>query len=252
MQSSYNGIFRSNSIENQGTKEILTKFDIKRKKENIEESGSIADSYENMGKAIIRDSNNKKDKILADAYKKASKIEDEAYKKGYEKGIKNGMDKGYSAAYEEGYQKNYNKAQKEGEYIKRKADEVLKAAVEEKNNYIEENESRIKELILNAIESILKHELKDKDSLNDVVLDSMKQMKSNKTFIIKSRKKYCNEFKKYVDMWKEQIPFKGDIFIIPDESIQDGSVVVERDNGKMVFDADIAMNKIKNIFSQKD
>ena len=73
-------------------------------------------------------------------------------------------------------------------------------------------------------------------------------MRKSKTFIIKSREKYCSEFRKKIDVWKEQLPFKGDIFIIPDESIEEGSVIIEMDNGKMIFGVDTAYEKIKSIF----
>ncbi|WP_446897154.1 flagellar assembly protein FliH [Clostridium sp. LBM24168] len=258
MRSSYNkGIFKGDSINEYGKKEIFTEFTVKKKaekdkEENQIEKSPIVESYENLGKAIIEDSNRKKEKIISEAYEKASTIENEAYKKGYAEGMEKGRQDGYKSAYEEGYRKNYDKAKKEGEIIRKNADEVLKKAVEEKDNYLRENEEKIKELILNSIENILKHEVKDKESLNDVVFESLKQMMGTKTFIIKSRQKYCNKFKKKVDTWKEQIPFKGDIFIIPDESIEDGSVVIERDNGKMVFSVDIACDKIKDIFKDDD
>lgn len=250
MRSSYNkGIFKGDSINQHGKKEIFTEFTSRKKveKKNQLQKNPVMESYENLGKAIIEDSNRKKDKIISEAYERASSIENEAYKKGYAEGLEKGRKDGYNSAYEDGYKKNYDKAKKEGEIIKKNADDVLKRAVEEKDEYLKKSEKKIKELILNSIENILKHEVKDKDNLNDVVFDSLKQMRGTKTFIIKSRQKYCSEFREKVDIWKEQIPFKGDIFIIPDESIEDGSVVIERDNGKMILSVDIACEKIRDI-----
>lgn len=255
MRSSYNGsIFKGDSINEYGRKEIFTEFTVRKQEKNREDlqKDPIMESYENLGKAIIQDSNRKKERIISEAYEKASSIEETAYKKGYTEGMEKGRKDGYDSAYEEGYRKNYAKAQKEGEAIRKKADDVLRKAVEEKNKYLKENEQKIKELILNSIENILRHEVRDTNSLNDVVFESLKQMRGTKTFIIKSREKYCGEFRKKVDMWKEQIPFKGDIFVIPDESVEDGSVVVERDNGKMIFSVDIACRKIEEILKDGD
>lgn len=250
MQSSYKGIVKGDSIDNQGPKKIFT--DIAEKKKKIHENGegtiekneSILKSYENLGASILEDANKKKETIISEAYEKAAEITKEAYDEGY----KSGQEEGYKAAYDDGYTKNLDKAKKEAEVIRKNADNVLHGAFDEKNKYLKEKEIEIKNMVLNAIESILKHEVKDEDSLNEVVFESLKEMRKSKTFIIKSREKYCSEFRKKIDVWKEQLPFKGDIFIIPDESIEEGSVIIEMDNGKMNFGVDTAYEKIKSIF----
>ena len=257
MRSSYKSILKGDSINNCGTQKIHTEF---KKREtssgtfNIKEDNkndSILKSYENLGKTIIEDANKKKEKIISMTYEKASQISKKAYDEAYEKGYAKGEEEGYNAAYEDGYKKNFDKAKAEGDQIKNNANDVLNKAVEEKKKYLEEKKEEIKELILNSIESILKREVRDPDSLNDQVFDALNQMKKTSTFIIKSKEKYCSEFKTQVSIWKEQLPFKGDIFIIPDESLEEGSVVIERDNGKMVLGIDIAYDKIKKILQDE-
>lgn len=119
--------------------------------------------------------------------------------------------------------------------------------MEEKNRYLKEKEEEIKRFILGSIESVLKQEIKDEESLNSMVFNELSQVRNIETFIIKSRKKYCDNFKEQVDIWRERLPFKGDIFIIPDETLEEGTVVIEKNNGKSIFSLEIALEKIKEI-----
>jgi flagellar assembly protein FliH len=257
MQSSYSKIFKGDSINKHGKKGIFTEVIIKNKEEikDKPEKNQLVENYDNLGKTIIEDARRKRDRIISEAYEKAADIakksQEKGYEEGYKKGYKKGVEEGSTKAYEDGYKKNYDRAKKEEQDMLKKADDVLKSAISEKERYLEEKEGQIKQLIVNAVESILRHEVKDKESLNDIVFDSLKQMKGTNTFVIKGRKKYCSEFKEKVDMWKQQIPFKGDIFIIPDESIEEGNVVIERNNGKMVFSIDTACERIREIFKDE-
>lgn len=255
MQSSYR-VIKNDSVNKEGTKEIVTEFsnkqEIQQKELGETNARMFIDSYENLARTMIEDARKRRDKILSDAFAEAEKIEEEAYKTAYEKGYKEAMEKGYddgfNKAYEEGYQKNLDKAMAEGEAIKINADEILRTALAEKERYLNEKEKEIKELIINSVETILKHEIRDEHSLNNIVFDALSQIKDTKAFIIKSRKVYSEEFKKQIEVWKEQLPFKGDVFIIPDESIEEGTVIIERDNGKIVLSVDIAMKKIRELF----
>ncbi|MBV4419142.1 flagellar assembly protein FliH [Clostridium tyrobutyricum] len=257
MQSSYKVILKGESIERTHTKKILTDYTSKKKPEENTEMKiyPVANSYENLGRTILEDANRKKESILNEAYEKSSQIEkqakDNGYKTGYVAGMKKGREDGYKSAYEEGYEKNFNEAKKQGEAIKKNAESVLNSAIQEKQHYLKEKEAQIKQLIVNAVENILRHEIIDKDSLNDAVFDALRQMRNTNTFVVKSRKKYSEEFKKHVDIWKEQMPFKGDIFVIPDESVEEGTVIIERDSGKMVLGIDIACDKLKQILENE-
>ncbi|WP_333887553.1 FliH/SctL family protein [Clostridium sp.] len=249
MQSSYK-IIKSDSISGKGAKNIVTVFE-KNIVEEENKDSSMVNSYSKIVKSMIEDAQKKREEILSKAYEEAGKIEEEAYKnaneKGYKEGYEKGYDEGFKKAYDEGYTKNVEKAKVEGEEIISKADSILKASVEEKNRYLKEKEEEIKRFILDSVESILKEEIKDEESLNAMVFNELSQVRNIETFIIKSRKKYCDQFKKQVDIWRERLPFKGDIFIIPDETLEKGTVVIEKNNGKSIFSLDIAMKKIKEI-----
>ncbi len=251
MRSSYK-IIKGDSINKDGTHDIVTVFKKQppsKRKNNVD---SPEGNYDSLIQTMLKGAAEEREKILSKASVEAEEIKKKAYdaasKKGYEDGRKRGQEKGFKSAYDEGYVKSIEKAKIEGEDIRKKADAVLKAAVEEKNRYLTEKEEEIKKFVINTVENILKEEIKNKDSLNQMVFNALSQVKNSKTFIIKSREKYCCEFKKQVDLWREQLPFKGDIFIIPDESLEEGSVVIERDNGKIVLSVDIAVKKLRKIF----
>lgn len=255
MQSSYR-VIKSSSVVSNKPKEIVTEFKEKdeimeeEQKEQVEENArTFIDSYENLAKNMIENARRQGDEILSSAYKEAERIEKEAYEKAYSLGNVTGYNDGFNKAYEDGYKSNLDKALAEAEVIKNNADNIVRSAVEEKDRYLQEKEIEIRNLILNCMESILKREVRDKDALNALMFESLSAIKNSQNIVIKSNKIYCEEFSKNIEIWKEQIPLKGDIFVIPDESIEEGSVIIERDSGKIVVSAQIAMEKVREIFN---
>lgn len=252
MQSSCN-VIKNSSVIKDGNKPIVTEFqrlsEAQQKELNETNAKIFIDSYENLAKTMIENARKQRDEILSTAYLEAEKISKEAYEKAYQEGSQNGYNDGFSKAYEEGYKNNLDRALQEAEVIKNNADNILKASIEEKERYFKEKENEIKELIINSVEIILKREVRDADGLNSIIFDALSKVKNTKTFIIKSNQIYCEEFKSQINLWKEQLPFKGDIFIIADESIEEGSAVIERDNGKVVVGVDIALEKVREILN---
>ena len=254
MQSLCNVIKKSSVIKD-GNKPIVTEFqktitiDVEQKELSENNAKMFIDSYENLARTMVESARKEREEILSTAYAEAERVSKEAYERAYQEGSQNGYNDGFNKAYEEGYKNNLDRALQEAEIIKNNADNILKTSIEEKEKYVREKENELKDLIVNCVESILKKEVKDKDSLNNIVFEALSKVKNTKTFIIKSNQIYCEEFKSNVDLWKEQLPFKGDIFIIPDESIEEGSAVIERDNGKIVVGVHIALEKVREILN---
>ncbi|MCH5138361.1 flagellar assembly protein FliH [Clostridiaceae bacterium UIB06] len=256
MQSLCN-VIKNSSVIRDGNRQIVTEFEaikevqekevqVEQKENNIR---SIMDSYENIARTMIEDARRKREEILSAAFQEADRISKEAYEKAYQEGGQNGYNDGFNKAYEEGYKTNLDKALQEGESIKANADNVLKSAIEEKERYLKEKENQIKDLIINCVENILRKEVKEKDGLNNIIFEALSKVKNTNTFIIKSNSVHCEEFKSKTELWKEQLPFKGDIFIIPDESMEPGNAIIERENGKIEVGADIAMEKVREVFN---
>lgn len=246
MQSSYK-VIKNTSVAQDGLKEIVTEFEKKeevRQKISIETNAkTFIDSYENLAKTMLENARNQGDDLLSKAFTEAERLEKEAYEKGYKKGY----DDAFNKSYEDGYKKNLEKAVGEGEVIKNNADNVLRSAVEEKERYLKEKQEEIKSLIINCVECVLKREVKDGDALNNVIFEALSKVKNTKTFIIKGNEMYCEELKNKVELWKEQLPFRGDMLIVADNDIEAGKAIIERENGKIVVSVDMAMEKIKDI-----
>ncbi|WPC41000.1 flagellar assembly protein FliH [Clostridium sp. JS66] len=250
MQSSYR-IIKNTSVDEEGLKKIVTEFETKEEVEqrNLAETNAktFIDSYENLARTMLENARKQSEDLLSNAFIEAERLEKEAYEKGYNEGIKKGYDDGFNKSYEDGYKKNLEKAQAEGQLIKNNADNILRTCKEEKDIYLKEKEQEIRNLIVNCVEAVLKRETKEKTALNDVIFEALSTVKNTKTFIIKSNEIYCEELKNKVELWKEQLPFRGDIFIIPDKDVEIGKAIIERENGKIVVDVSIAMEKIKEI-----
>lgn len=259
MQSSYR-IIKSSSVISNKPKEIITEFEEKEVQEEIQQkinqkeeteanAKNFIDSYENLAKNMIENARRQSEEILSAAYVEAERLEKEAYEKGYNLGNEKGYSDGFNKAYEDGYKSNLDKAVAEGEAIKNNADNVLKSCVEEKDRYLKEKEAEIRNLIFNCTETILRREVKDKEALNALIFEALSEVKNSKSIVIKSNKIYCEEFNRNIEQWKSQIPLKADIFVIPDESTEEGSAVIERDSGKVAVSIDTAMEKLKEIFN---
>ncbi|AKN33951.1 flagellar assembly protein FliH [Clostridium carboxidivorans P7] len=250
MQSSYR-IIKNTRVDEDGLKKIITEFETKEEVEqkNLAETNAktFIDSYENLAKTMLENARKQSDGLLSKAFIEAERLQKEAYEKGYDEGMQKGYDDGFNKSYEDGYKKNLEKAQAEGQLIKDNADNILRTCKEEKEIYLKEKEQEIRNLIVNCVEAVLKREVKDEAALNDVIFQALSTVKNTKTFIIKSNEIYCEELKNKVELWKEQLPFRGDIFIIPDKDVEIGKAVIERENGKVVVDVNIAMEKIKEI-----
>lgn len=250
MQSSYR-IIKNTSVDEDGLKKIVTEFETKEavEQKNLAETNAktFIDSYENLAKTMLENARKQSDDLLSKAFTEAERLQKEAYEKGYNEGMQKGYDDGFNKSYEDGYKKNLEKAQAEGQLIKDNADNILRTCKEEKEIYLKEKEQEIRNLIVNCVEAVLKREVKDEAALNDVIFQALSTVKNTKTFIIKSNEIYCGELKNKVELWKEQLPFRGDIFIIPDKDVEIGKAIIERENGKVVVDVNIAMDKIKEI-----
>ncbi|WP_411679139.1 flagellar assembly protein FliH [Clostridium thailandense] len=256
MQSSYR-VIKSSSVISNKPKEIITEFEekqeiernIKQKEESETNAKNFIDSYENLAKNMIENARRQSEEILSVAYQEAERLEKEAYEKAYNLGNEKGYNDGFNKAYEDGYKSNIDKALAEAEIIKNNADNILRSCEEEKNRYLQEKEIEIRSLIFNCVENILRREVKDKEALNDLIFETLSEVKNSKSIVIKSNKIYCEEFDRNINQWKSQIPLKADVFVIPDESIEEGSAIIERDSGKVVVSIDIAMEKLREIFN---
>ena len=261
MQSSYK-VIKGTSLVNQGKREIITEYIPKVHKELTEESyvkdrsegvcnKGIVESYEALSNSILKQARAKREDILIQTYKEADIIRNEAYNEAYKKGYEEGKNKGYSEAYEEGYEKNIKKVEVERESILKEAQntssKIVESAKAEYLRYLDEKKDEIVKTLKNIVEAVFKREIKEEDSLNDMVLDVLELAKGAKSIIIRCNPIYEQELKNTVDIWKAREVFKGEIFIILDETISEGNLLIEKDNGKILISTEKALEKIEEI-----
>jgi flagellar assembly protein FliH len=255
-------VIKGTSVVNQGRKEIITEYIPKMQKEitegvyakdKIEEvyTKDVVASYEALSNSILEQAKAKRDEILFQVYNEAEKIRSEAYNKAYEIGYAEGKDKGYSEAYEEGYKKNIKKVQDERESLIKEAQntstKIIESAKAEYLRYLDEKKDQIVKTVKDIVEAVFKREIKDVDSLNYMVLDVLDLAKGAKSLIVRCNEIYGKELKSTIDVWKSREIFKGEVFVILDETMPEGNLIIEKDNGKILINTDKALEKIEEI-----
>ncbi|GAA0115856.1 FliH/SctL family protein [Clostridium senegalense] len=253
MQSSYN-IIKNKDVITEGKKEISAinfklidkeKENIKENKEtiNIVNNDELLKSMENMADSIIKNAQIKSDKILVKASEDAKEIETNAFEKGSLEGYNNGFEKGYN----DGMEKSLN----EGALIIESANEVLANAKKEYKKYVEEKEEHFRKLVLTSVNEVLKKELSNAEALNNIVYDILSKEKNENYFIIRCNCKYKNSLEDEKLNMINRLAFNGDIFIVEDNSLEDGVAIIEKENGKVETGIDYIMSKLKELIMER-
>lgn len=248
MQSSFN-VIKKSSVVSEGCKKIEIECKVEKTKNPIEEinSKNNIDSYENLAKNILENARRKADKIVADSYREVQSLEENAVKKGYDEGY----DRGYKEGQDKGYKDSYEKYLKKGEEEYKKTvdncNNILLQAQNEYDKYLKDKEKEVRELVESIVYQVLKREVKDCDSLNDVIYDVLEKNKKAKSIVVRCNENYLEEVKGNIEEWRIKLPFKGEIFVIEDNLASDGKVVIETEMGKVIVDINIALEKLKNM-----
>lgn len=246
MQSSFNVIKNSRVIE-QGDREINTQLSKASGGTVMNENPIIKipsmESYENIAKNILENARRESEKIISKAYVDASEAKIQAYNLGLEQGYKEG--------YENGYNEAMDKAMEAAEAVKAEADSILMAAKGEYNQYLVEKEYQIKALVVNIAESILKREIKEPDALNEMIFNTLRTERNTKSYVIKSNSAHFSMIKEQIESWKNKLAFQGDIFVIEDNFLDEGTAVIEKESGKSIVSVSYGIEKIKEIFQEE-
>ncbi|KYH29742.1 hypothetical protein [Clostridium colicanis] len=249
MLSSYK-VIKNHSVIEKGKKEINTEYVIE-KNEEIEEleekkAKSFMESYEALARAILENARRQRDEILVSAHSDAQRIEQEAYEKGYSEGEMSGREEGIAKANTY-YEEVKDRTEKECEVLKKNAEKILYSAKQEYIKYMKEKQEDIKSLIISITESILKREIKDKDGITSMVLDAMETVEKSKTIIVRCNSVYIEDLKEKLEVWKNRSVFRGEVFVVPDDNLEEGNAEIQRENGKIVVSVTEAIKKVKEI-----
>lgn len=222
------------------------KIPSKEEKTNLEKSSEY-EQYENIAAAIIKKAQLEAEHIRNAAIEDSRIIEENAYKEAYEKGLNDGRKKGYDDAYNETIVNGKMEIENLKSLAGQNASNIVRSARYECEKYYESKELEIKKLIVEVASKVLKERVKRSDAIDNMVGEAIKLSKNAKTIIVKCNENYVESIKSNISTWKNEIPFNGEIFVIEDNEREDGSAVIEKDNGKIEVNVESAMDKIKEI-----
>ncbi|WP_443659575.1 FliH/SctL family protein [Clostridium algidicarnis] len=240
---SFYKVIKGKEVKDTGEKLIDTVHDIVSDENQISEDydNRSVDSYALIGKSIMEKAKRKKEEIIASAYEDAIVIEKDAYEKAY----KEGYEKGYAESYEAHIEKALKEADSILEEGRNSAGEIVKSAKENFESYLNEKRDEILNLSYEIAKTILKREIVKEDGLDDIILKILKEHRDNKSFIIRCEEGYVDHIRENIVKWKDESAFKGDIFVIKDDSLGEGNAVIEKDNGSITVGIDIGLENIK-------
>lgn len=251
MLSSYK-VIKSNSVVTNGNVEIntdLTNISSDKKRELGEKNAKdFIESYEVLARTMLENARRQSDSMLAAAYEDARKIEQDAYEKGMSEGYNIGYEKGINEANSY-YEEMVNKAQAEAQQIIEKSEKLLLDSNKQYLEYLEQKKEEIQSLITSIAESIIKREIKDKDGITNMVLDAIEMASKSKTVVVKANSNYIEDLKSRIEIWKHQSIFQGDIFVVGDDELEEGTAIIQRNNGKIVVGINDAMEKVREIIA---
>ncbi len=248
MQSSYK-VIKKNCAVNEGNEEIKADFIMPKEVESHRvETNTESNSYEKIAAGIIGNAQRESKSIIYKAYESAKIIENDAK----EQGFKKGYDEGQNVGYLEGYEKGLNEGKIQGDEIIKNAKFMLFQAREEYNEFIKEKEQQFRNLIISTVETILKREVNYPEALNELIFETLEEEKQEKTFIIKCNTNHYPAIQGEILSFKNKLAFRGEIFVIEDSLLDDGTIIIEKDRGSTTLSIEYSMKKLKEILMEQN
>ncbi len=254
MHSSYR-VIKSINVCETGSKEIDSDFYIEpapivEEIMDMDDANPInMEEYLKMKKRaekMVENARKESEDIISKAEERVEEIIYEAKESGFNTGYK----EGHEIGYKEGYQNAYDEGLKKGEEIIQNANFILYQAKEEYDKFLRTKEMRIREIVVNVVESMLKKELESKDALNELLFSILSEEKNAKMTIIRVSSAYLEEIEANIDDFKQNIGIRGEIVVLQDNYLEEGTLIVERDDGKTSFTINGGMEKLKEILME--
>ncbi|MGX4600745.1 FliH/SctL family protein [Faecalimicrobium sp. JNUCC 81] len=196
---------------------------------------------ENKYKEMISKANEESLNIIEESKNKVSEIEKNAYEQGYSQGSKNGYEDGYKEAYEE----NVEKAKTDAESILNNANNVLEEAKNYVVEYLKANKNQILGLSVSIAEQVLREKFTETSFMDNMILNVIEEYELKENFIIKTNSIYKESLQKQILELKESYKINGDVFVLSDESVEQGNAIIETSKGKLIIGVDSVLKEIK-------
>lgn len=251
MQSSFK-IIKEPSVVSQGSKTIITQYipirsmPVKDDSDNSDkidsQDNSQANEQHELAARLVEDAKRQSEVIVNEASKKAQAIEKDAYEKASKAGYSDGQQQGYADAYEQ----VLPKAEQQAASLVEEGMRALNSAKIEYENYMAEKKEDILNLAINIARQILKREVERIDGMDDMLIEAIKESRNAQSIIIRVNSLYVENVKAKICDWKERFALRADIFVVPDELINKGNAILEKNNGKIELSIDDALENIRN------
>lgn len=252
MQSSYSVI--KSDFATQGTeKKITTSFKKERAlnqdkvsmggspKEVIENYEELIKNYEGIASSILKNARAEAENIKLSALERISEEEKRRYEIAYEDGRRNGYEDGMAEAID----RVLPEARREADEIIVMAESVLKYANSQFDEYVEKKRGEIISLAFTIAHHILNKEVVEDENLTLFIEQVLEGSKGEENIIIKCNPAHEDEVSGKIASFKIKYAIRGEIFILPDNNIPLGNVVVEKNSGIIEAGIDVALNIIK-------
>lgn len=221
-----NNIDKASTLELENTIEELESQILKAKQE-----------YEE----VVKEASLKSESIINEAHEEALNVKKNAYEEGHSQGIKNGYEDGYKEAYED----NIEKAKLESEAIINQANYILIDSKNQVADYLKENKKQIIDLSITIAEKVLKEKFNEVSSMNKIIESVINEYEIKENFVIRTNSIYIESLNEEVNSLKNQQSIKGEVFILPDDSIDQGNAVIETNKGRLIIGIDCVLDKVK-------
>jgi len=238
-------IKKSKSVENQNlfSEDLSEKRDepintlLEEQSVNVENTGNTGNTgnTENVEVTITEEQENalnkyieeQKEKILSEyieeARKKSELFFEEEMNKAYDEGMKRA---------EQDSQRIIEEANKRADEMVLEAAEIKKKAIEEYKTGVTDLEPELVALSLDIAQKILNKEIKsDSEYIQEIVKDAMDKVSSKRDVILKVSEKDYAVISKNMDKMLAKIEGFGEVNIVKEASLIDGSCIVETEYG---------------------
>ncbi len=87
------------------------------------------------------------------------------------------MEEGKKSGYEEAYEAYIEKGKNAYEEMVQKSNKLFLDTEAQYNKYLKEKEEEVRNLVLTIVEEVLKHEVKDEFSMNEIIYEKLEESK---------------------------------------------------------------------------
>ncbi|WMM26624.1 FliH/SctL family protein [Tissierella sp. MB52-C2] len=229
-------------IDDSENKKVIEKIIEDAREEAEKEYEIIIDEAKEEALKIIEDSEGQKESMINDAYVKAKEILEEHKAIGY--------DEGHEAGYKGGYEKGYNEGKVESSQLIKEALDIKNDYISTKDKLLKELEEDIIELVINIYEKVIdKKTEEDNELIVSLVLNGISNLDlTDKLTIVVSKEDY-----NILEMAKEEILAKASMIteldIKYDISLVKGDCILETSKGNIDASLENQLEEVKELLT---